>query len=202
MVVEHIRQDVIRVKDANTIAVKDHWADLERLSDKALLAQFHSATADKLLDIAAPLMRWVDIRGHEDAHRLDEQLTLLQAARLANSGEYADLQNDVKRDVENLPKNLNPVKAKADAIKQVRDPKFWAAATVADLEALRLELRQLMQFKLRVRAPAFSPREIDVADSDEGHRETHTVVYEGRDARLQKPRRGRHSRAFHQPTRC
>lgn len=155
--------DLRAVRDTNTIDVRDRWRELELLSDPDRLSQFAPATQADLLTIAAPLQHHRSIRGEEDAYRFDLLMTRLQI-ELTRSGPDApqvqDLRGRVEAAVERLNKNLNPVKAKADAIKQVRQKDFWKTVEVHHLEGLRRELRSIMRHYQRdgggpVKIPVF-----------------------------------------------
>ena len=130
------------------------------------------------MDVAAPLMRWVDIRGHEDARRLDLLISKMQVARLQSSSSFDDLKGQLQGEVEALRKNLNQVKAKSEAIKDVRSTEFWGTINVPGLEHLRTELRGVMKHKLSVAPPRFEPAFIDVKDSEEV-RTDHVPTFEG-----------------------
>ena len=102
------------------------------------------------MSIAAPLQHLRSIRGDEDAYRFDLLVTRLQV-ELIKGGPKApkvqDLRARVEEAVELLAKNQNPVKARADAIKQVRSKDFWESVQVHHLEGLRRELRGIMKYQ-------------------------------------------------------
>jgi type I restriction enzyme R subunit len=78
-----------------------------------------------------------------------------------------DLKGRVEEAVELLGKNQNPVKAKADAIKQVRSKGFWASVEVQHLEELRSELRGIMKYQQLPTTTRVAPQVFDV--TDDGH---------------------------------
>jgi type I restriction enzyme R subunit len=79
-----------------------------------------------------------------------------------------------------LGKNQNPVKAKADSIKQVRSQEFWTSVTVPQVEALRRELRGVMRYQELPTNVRLAPQVFDV--TDDGHMaETYIPRLEGLD---------------------
>jgi type I restriction enzyme R subunit len=155
--------DVRAVRDTNAIDARDRRKELELLADGDRMHQFSAATQSDLLSIVAPLQHLRSVRGDEDAYRFDLLLARLEVALLRGgptSPKVADLRAHVEEAVELLAKNQNPVKAKADAIKQVRSKEFWANVEVHQLEALRTELRGIMKYQQtpsssRVATPVF-----------------------------------------------
>ena len=82
--------------------------------------------------------------GRTYCERYGTDLTMADLVMIAR---VQDLKGRVEEAVELLGKNLQPVKAKADSIKQVRDKGFWSAARVQHLEGLRSELRSVMKYQ-------------------------------------------------------
>jgi type I restriction enzyme R subunit len=97
-------------------------------------------------------------------------LTRLQVELLKggpSAPKVQDLKGRVEEAVELLGKNLQPVKAKADSIKQVRDKDFWSAVEVQHLERLRSELRSVMKYQQLPTTTRVAPQVFDV--TDDGH---------------------------------
>jgi type I restriction enzyme R subunit len=92
------------------------------------------------------------------------QIELVKGGPLAPK--VADLRARVEEAVELLAKNQNPVKAKADAIKQVRDKAFWANPQLHQLEGLRSELRGIMKYQQLPASVRVAPQVFDVTDAD------------------------------------
>jgi len=176
--IQLIQADINHVKASRAIEVRDHWRDLQSLGDETTLKSFAAATHAALVDVVAPLMRWCDLRGHEDAHRFDLLIAQLQTALLQGSGAFENLKGQVLSDVEGLSKNLNQVKAKAEIIGRVRSTEFWGDVSVAALGDIRRELRAIMKHKVVVRPPKLEPRMIDVQDGCI-EIEAHMPTYEG-----------------------
>jgi type I restriction enzyme R subunit len=161
--------DVRAVRDTNAIDARDKSRQLEMLADGDRMHQFAAATKADLLSIAAPLQHLRSIRGDEDAYRFDLLMTRLEL-ELVKGGPGApkvqDLRARVEEAVELLAKNQNPVKAKADEIKQVRSKEFWATADLHQLEGLRSELRGIMKYQQVPSTTRLDPQIFDVTDAD------------------------------------
>jgi len=177
-VIKLIATDLNTLKAAKSIEVRDNWRDLQVMGDMETLTSFDAATHARLIDVVAPLMRWVDIRGFEEAHRFDILITQMQTALLQKSGAFDNLRGQLELEVEALRKNLNQVKAKAATIQQVRNTDFWDNVNVEALEGVRNELRTIIKHKTKVRPPKLEPLTIDVADGEEKH-EPHVPKLDG-----------------------
>ena len=175
--------DVRAVRDTNAIDARDKWRELELLADGDRVHHFAAATKADLLSIAAPLQRLRSIRGDEDAYRFDLLMTRLEL-ELVRGGPDApkvqDLRARVEDAVELLAKNQNPVKAKADSIKQVRSKAFWSSVEVHHLEGLRRELRGIMKYQQLTPTTRVAPQVFDVTDA-EFSAETYIPRLEGLD---------------------
>jgi type I restriction enzyme R subunit len=159
--------DVRAVRDTGAIDVRDRWRELEQLADGDRIHQFSAMTQADLLSIVAPLQHLRSIRGDEDAYRFDLLITRLQIELVKggpNAPRVQDLRARVEAAVELLAKNQNPVKAKADAINQVRSKDFWTTVEVHHLEGLRRELRGIMKYQQLPSATRVAPQIFDVTD--------------------------------------
>ncbi|WP_437336597.1 DEAD/DEAH box helicase family protein [Sorangium sp. So ce394] len=159
--------DIRAVRDTNAIDARDRWKELELLADGDRVHHFAAATKADLLSIVAPLQHLRSIRGDEDAYRFDLLMTRLEV-EVVKGGPTApkvqDLRARVEEAVELLAKNQNPVKAKADAIKQVRSKDFWASVEVRHLEGLRRDLRGIMKYQQLPPTARVAPQVFDVTD--------------------------------------
>lgn len=172
--VSHLTQMIRAVQNTGSIAAKEHWKELEQLSNPALVGAWHAKTKEQLRLVAAPLMHLAQQRGEDAAYRFDLLLTQLQRAQLLGTPERETRKAAVCEQVEQLQMNLNPVKAKAESIKKVRSKDFWKAPTQPELEALREDLRGIMKHQgYRLVAPT-APVAIDVSDGavDRSHYQT------------------------------
>jgi type I restriction enzyme R subunit len=175
--------DVRAVRDTNSIDARDRWRELEGLADGDRVHHFAAATKADLLSIAAPLQHLRSIRGDEEAYRFDLLATRLQVELMRggpNAPKVQDLRAHIEDAVELLAKNQNPVKARADAIKQVRSKEFWQSVQVHHLEGVRRELRGIMKYQQAVPTTRLTPQVFDVDDA-EFSAETYIPKLEGLD---------------------
>jgi type I restriction enzyme, R subunit len=167
---QQVLGDIRAVRDTKAIDARDKWKELTELADTDRVHHFAAATKVDLLSIVAPLQHLRSIRSDEDAYRFDLLITLLQV-ELIKGGPSApkvqDLKGRVEEAVELLGKNLQPVKAKANAIKQVRSKDFWLSVEVHHLERLRIELRSVMKYQQFPTTTRVAPQVFDV--TDDGH---------------------------------
>lgn len=179
LVQEQILRMLKSVMEANAIEVRDYWLDLKELANPELLGDFAASTHQRLVDIA-PLMRWINVRGHEHAYRFDLLIAETQTAFLRQDTEAEDLRGQIVDNVDALRSNLNQVKAKAETIKRLRKPEYWSALDPKELEEVRTKLRGIMQHKQRVRQSSTEPKTIDLQDG--GVQATDIVpTFEGQD---------------------
>jgi type I restriction enzyme, R subunit len=162
--VDLLLADLRDARASDSIEVRDRAGELDKLAQRETLATFAASTKADLLQIAAPLMQWRDVRGDEDAYRFDLLVTQLEVEVLRKSARVADLRARVEEQVELLMKNQSPVKAKADTILAVRTREFWAIVDVPRLEDVRTELRGVMKYQQQVKVPRVGPVTIDVED--------------------------------------
>jgi type I restriction enzyme R subunit len=167
--VDLLRDDIVAVTQLDSIDVRERRKELELLADRERIAQFAAATESDLREIAAPLMRWRNIRGNEAAYRFDLLITRLELELLRGGPQLPsvlDLKAKVEEQVELLMKHQNPVKAKADTINTLRSNDFWDNVTVSKLEHARIALRGVMKFQQEVITTSVAPRVFDVMDDD------------------------------------
>lgn len=162
--------------DEKTIAVRDKWKLKCQLGELEVIRQFAPTTVTLLETDIAPLMQWVDIRGHADAYQWDLLVSRLQRAKLEKSTGYDDLKGDVLNLLSTLQMNLNQVKAKAAEIQQARDPQFWDDASLEEIETIREALRDIVRYRDRGTGPSYEPRVIDIRDSAEVREEQGTYL--------------------------
>lgn len=153
--------------DDKTIAVRDKWKIKRQLSDLDTLRQFSANTVTQLESEMAPLMQWLDVRGYSDAYQWDLLISQIQQQKLKKAGALDDLAGKAISQLWQLQMNLNQVKAKAELIKQCREPAWWQTASLDELEQIRLQLRNIMQYLNKGDNPRPEPIVIDITDSDE-----------------------------------
>ena len=166
--VQHTTRLIVRdledLRAAGSLTVKEKWRELEQLCSVERIAPLSAATRADLLSIAAPLMNERNVRGDEASYRFDLLSTELSVELLRKGGRVADLRARVEEDVELLHKAHPAVKAKADSIHKVRNKEFWENVAARDIEALREDLRGVMQHRVDPSPGSVGPRFIDLPD--------------------------------------
>ncbi len=152
--------------DEKALAVRDRWKIKQQMSDLSVVRQFAPNTVILLNTEIAPLMQWVDIRGHADAYQWDLLVTNIQREKLKGSTHFDDLVGEAIDWLLQLQTNLNQVKAKATWVKKARDADWWRSASLEEIEEIRTELRDILRYRDANTPPTFGPPIIDVADSD------------------------------------
>lgn len=187
---QRILGDIREVIGTKAIDVRDKWKELSLLADGDRVHHFAAATKADLLSIVAPLQHLRSIRGDEDAYHFDLLMTRLQVELLKggpSAPKVQDLKGHVEEAVELLGKNLQPVKARADAIRKVRSKEFWPQVAVENLEELRSELRSVMKYQQIPTTTRVAPQVFDV--TDDGHiAEAYIPRLEGLDLALYRSR--------------
>lgn len=158
----------------DTISVREKLQIVDRASPEAV-HQFDATTVVTLRNEIAPLMKWRNIRGQgrSEAYAFDLLIAEMQIALATKSATFADLRGDLENRIALLRMNLNPVREKAATLTMLRDPAYWAAVSLADLETLRIDLRSIMQHKQTGGGGGAKPNVIDV-EEDEDQVETET----------------------------
>lgn len=151
-----------------SVSVREKWREKRALSVPTTLKAFAPTTVVMLQQVIAPLMMWRTIRGFSDAYALDLLVARVQIAVLRRSGDVADLKIELLDRLAALQMHLNPVREKAEVIKRVRSDEFWRGVTVADLEAVRQPLREIMHHRERKGATPLPAKVVDVTESAAG----------------------------------
>ena len=165
-----------------TVAVREKWKQVKTVGQEQVLQQFDAATRATLHAEIAPLMQWVNITGHEAAHKFDRLIAQLQRELLKGSSRFDDFKDDLIDQISSLPVNLSQVKVKLPVIEQVKSPEFWDNVSVHDLEDVRGELRGIVQYRPKTTPPPTPPKVIDVTEEEALiERKRHRVKLEGLD---------------------
>ena len=151
-----------------SVSVREKWREKRAISAPAVLRAFAPATVAMLRQTIAPLMQWRNIRGHSDAYALDLLVTRIQVVVLRKSGAVGDLKIDLLDRLSALQMHLNPVREKAEIIKRVKSDQFWKSLTVADVEAVRSPLREIMHHRDRKSAMLLPAKVVDVTEDIAG----------------------------------
>lgn len=162
-VIELIAKDIEALPE-ESVSVREKWREKRAVSVPATLKAFAPAAVAMLRQVVAPLMQWRNIRGLSDAYALDLLMARTQVAVLRKSADVADLKIEMLDRVSSLQMHLNPVREKADVIKRVISDEFWNNLTVADLEAVRNPLREIMHHRDRQGAMPLPAKIIDVTE--------------------------------------
>lgn len=157
----------INALNDRSIAVREKWQLKQQLSQLELIRQFAPNTVTLLKTEIAPLMQWVDIRGHADAYQWDLLLSQIALHKLQQSARFDDYVADAIDWLYSLKMNLNPVKAKAETIKQCREADWWRSASLDELEQVRQSLREIARHREKQGSETSATPVIDVKDSDE-----------------------------------
>lgn len=149
----------------DTISVREKWKELRSLREHEVLHSFAPNTVTALRRDIASLFTWMNIRGQADAYSLDLLIARMQVAVLKGSSRLQDLKVELMDRLARFPMNLLPVREKAATIAAVKSAAFWTAPTFADLEGVRVELRDIMHHKLKQTGPtSIPPKIVDVAE--------------------------------------
>ena len=166
-VIDLIGKDIEALPE-ESVSVREKWRDKRALSAPAVLEAFEPVTVARLRQDIAPLMQWRNIRGHSDAYALDLLVARIQTAVLRKSGVVDDLKIELLDYLSMLKLHLNPVREKAGIIKRVKSDEFWQNVTVAELEAVRRPLREIMHHRERQGTTPLPPKVIDVIEDVAG----------------------------------
>lgn len=162
--------------DDKTIAVRDKWKLKQQMSQLEVLRQFSPNTVTQLETDIAPLMQWLDVRGHSDAYQWDLLLCQIQQHKLQNTKAFDDLAGEAVTQLWQLQMNLNQVKAKAALIKQCRELDWWQNASLDELEQARAELRSIMQHRDKPTGLSVDKPIVDIPDGGEIHEKQSTYL--------------------------
>lgn len=158
---------IINSLDDRTLAVRDKWKTKQQMSRLETLRQFGANTVTLLESEIAPLMQWLDVRGHSDAYQWDLLVSQIQQQKLKQAAAFDDLVARAINQLWQLQMNLNQVKAKSEWIKKCRETEWWQKASLDELEQMRQELRGIMQYRNKGDNPEPQAPIIDITDSEE-----------------------------------
>ncbi len=163
-VIELIAQDIEALPE-ESVSVREKWREKRAVAVPVTLKAFAPATVAMLRQVIAPLMQWRNIRGFGDAYALDLLVARMQIAVLRKSAELSDLKIELLDRLSALHMHLNPVREKAEIIRRVKSDEFWKGVTVAELEAVRKPLREIMHHRARQGATPLPAKVIDVTEN-------------------------------------
>lgn len=90
----------------------------------------------------------------------------LQAELIRDGAKFADLRGEVINLISSLRINLSQVKVKIHVIERVKSKEFWNEVTVASLEEIREELRDIVQFRRKDESNPHEPIIIDIREDE------------------------------------
>ena len=155
---------MIKTLPEKTIAVMDSWEKVFRLQKTATLQTFTQAIINELIDDIGPLMQWININKQTDAYRLDLLMIQLEDTWLKKNSIFDDKKAELRSGTAMLPINLNQVMAKEQTVTNVKSDEFWQDVSFAELEKVRLDLREIWQYRQGVTPPPRSSKIIDITD--------------------------------------
>lgn len=163
---ELLTRDIADLPDS-TISVKEKYREVHTARNPEVIKQFDPATVAMLRQDIAPLMQWRSIAGETDAYKFDLLMCRLETECLQGTPRFEDFKADLLNQLTQLSMHLNQVRAKADIIAKVRGTAFWDDVSVADLEAVRQELRGIMKYRATGGTIPLPPKVLDVVDHKE-----------------------------------
>jgi type I restriction enzyme R subunit len=168
LAIKLMRADIAALPSA-TITVREKWREVCDIQRPDVLPALSAATQSALLRDIAPLMQWRDIRGWEDAYQLDFIISRMQTELLKKSSAFDNLREDLMALVAQLPINVNLVREKLATIDKIKSGEFWKQiieqTDVAELEAIREELRGVMRHRIAGPTTSAKPRVLDISEN-------------------------------------
>jgi type I restriction enzyme R subunit len=176
-----IGKDIAALPD-KSIPIREKWKTVCSVKNEEVLRRFDAATKATLDQEIAPLMQWANIAGSEEAYKFDRLVAQMQVALIRGSSRLDDLKDELINQISALPINLSQVRVKLPIIEKVKSSEFWDNVTVRDLEEVRVELRGILQFRIRTGPAALPPKVIDIAEEESlVERKRHKVKLAGLD---------------------
>jgi type I restriction enzyme, R subunit len=165
-----------------SIAVRDKWKEKRHFQQLEIIKAFAPVTVAALRQTIAPLMQWCDVRGRVEARSFDLLIARLQTACLLKSADVDGHRAELFNRLSALQMHLNPVREKADIIKDVKSSAFWENLTPEALEQIRRPLGDIIHFHDRLTGSAVPAKVIDVEEDqaafEYNRRETNFVANE------------------------
>jgi type I restriction enzyme R subunit len=176
MLAGQLQQDALALPDG-AISVRENWQAVQQARDAKLIHQFAPITRQLLIEMVAPLMSALDVRGQGDSLRWDLLLSKAQASAISNPDKPNPHREEIIEWLDRLPKHLNPVRAKANELKTIRSDAFWLHPTFGQLDAMRLDLRGIVDLADAPIKPPLPPTTVldvreDSTENQVEHRST------------------------------
>jgi type I restriction enzyme R subunit len=160
--------------DTAKFVVRQHWEVVEKYQDKNQWNSLSDLNIKEIFDHIAILV--VETDQDEKAKRFDALMLELQLSVLMGVKRQSQLINKVVATAEMLSKksSIPLIAVKIETITVIQDKSFWEAATLPDIEKIRLELRDLLCFLDVEHAPIYYTAFEDAFD---GQIKEHQVIY-------------------------
>lgn len=137
----------VRSLPQDSISVREKWKSVQSVLIEGAVEEFAPITMVTLSQDIAPLMKWIDIRGHSMAYSFDLLVSHAEFALFRDAGDLDDFKNRIINLVANLQMTLPQVREQAEMIVKAKSAEFWEEVTVDDLEALRKALRGVIKYQ-------------------------------------------------------
>lgn len=161
-----LREQVAALSDSH-ISVREKWADVSHFKDENSWTYISEVDVNTLSNVIAPLLAKNTL--DESAKKFDVLVMLIELSLIGEEGNASKAVHSVQTIAEKLQDKgtLPQVQAKMDTIKEVLSDVAWQNATLAWLEKVRNDLRDLVKFLLGQGGQWFT---VDIEDqiSDEG----------------------------------
>ncbi|MCP5414957.1 MAG: DEAD/DEAH box helicase family protein [Chromatiaceae bacterium] len=179
MVIAQVANDLASLPE-ESISVREKWRQKREVSKLEVLHAFAPATVGVLRNEMAPLMQWVNVRGYTEAYELDLLIARMQQDLLTGGARIADYRINLLDRVNALQMHLNPVREKAELIKEVRSEAYWKDLSVQALEQARTGLRDIIHHRQKGIRPGSQAQFIDIAENPDEieHRRRPTSIPE------------------------
>ncbi len=155
---------LLKELDERSVPVRAKWRELRSVRNLEVLRRLEPTTDHLLASVIAPLTQWIDIGRHEKALRFDVLIARAQVELLKGTAKFENLRGDIRNLVARLPINLSQVRRHQALINQVAGDPFWESPTVADLETVRIALRDVILFAAGRIDPKLMPTVVDITE--------------------------------------
>lgn len=144
-IIEHLITQT-QALNGESFIVRQHWEIVEKYKDANAWNALSDLDIKELFDHIAPLM--LEAEQDEMAKRFDALMFDMQICVLNGEKKQAELINKVVSTARKLTKkaSIPSVAQKMDTLKEVQQKIFWEAASIPNIERIRIELREIIKF--------------------------------------------------------
>ena len=154
----------VRSLPGDSISVREKWQAVQSVLPDGVVGAFAPNTVATLSNDIAPLMRWVDTRGHGMAYSFDLLVSFAQLALFKGDGRFEDYRDEIISLVANLQTVLPQVRARMDMVTRVKSQEFWTDVAFEDLEEARKALRDIIKHQHETGGRKAGPKIIDISE--------------------------------------